>query len=134
MNQWSGKLVHWKLQNTIEEIKDDPNNGSAFLILKMKINLEKSQFSILNLIQGSSNQDCVVLVWMWAQLLSCVRLCQTPQSIRFPRQESWSGMPFLSPRDLPNPGIEPMFPALALDYLCKTCSAHSQDYWETQTR
>jgi len=71
----------------------------------------------LNLIQGSSNQDRVVLALIWAQLLSCVRLCQTPQCIRFPRQESWSGMPFLSPRDLPKPGIEPMFPALALDYL-----------------
>ena len=30
----------------------------------------------------------------------------------FPRQEYWSGLPFLSPRDLPNPGIEPGSPAL----------------------
>jgi len=31
----------------------------------------------------------------------------------FPRQDYWSGLPFPSPRDLPNPGIEPTFPALA---------------------
>ena len=27
----------------------------------------------------------------------------------FPRQEDWSGLPFLSPGDLPDPGIEPVF-------------------------
>ena len=31
----------------------------------------------------------------------------------FPRQEYWSGLPFPSPGDLPNPGIEPLSPALA---------------------
>ena len=34
-------------------------------------------------------------------------------SMGFPRQEYWSGLPVLSPVDLPNPGIEPMSPALA---------------------
>ena len=34
-------------------------------------------------------------------------------SMVFPRQEYWSGLPFLSPGDLPNPGIEPTFSALA---------------------
>ena len=28
------------------------------------------------------------------------------------RQEYWSGLPFLSPKDLPNPGIKPGSPAL----------------------
>ena len=32
---------------------------------------------------------------------------QAPQSIGLPRQEYWSRLPFLSPRDLPNSGIEP---------------------------
>ena len=31
----------------------------------------------------------------------------------FPRQEYWSGLPFLSPGDLPDPGIEPLSSALA---------------------
>ena len=30
----------------------------------------------------------------------------------FSRQEYWSGLPFPSPGDLPDPGIEPVFPAL----------------------
>ena len=35
-----------------------------------------------------------------------------PPSMGFSRQEYWSGLPFPSPRDLPNPGIEPESPAL----------------------
>ena len=35
----------------------------------------------------------------------------------FLRQEYWSGLPFSSPGDLPNPGIEPSFPALQADAL-----------------
>ena len=31
---------------------------------------------------------------------------QAPLSVEFPRQEYWSGLPFPSPGDLPNPGIE----------------------------
>ena len=41
------------------------------------------------------------------------RACQDPPSMEFFRQEYWSKLPFPSPRDLPNPGIEPMSPALA---------------------
>jgi len=33
--------------------------------------------------------------------------------MRFPRQEYWSGLPFPSPGDLPDPEIEPTYPALA---------------------
>ena len=38
---------------------------------------------------------------------------QAPLSMGFPRQEYWSGLPFPSPGDLPDPGIEPASPALA---------------------
>ena len=34
---------------------------------------------------------------------------QAPLSMGFSRQEYWSELPFPSPEDLPNPGIEPMF-------------------------
>ena len=37
---------------------------------------------------------------------------QAPLSMGFPRQEYWSGLPFPSPGDLPDPGIEPGSPAL----------------------
>ena len=35
----------------------------------------------------------------------------------FSRQEYWSGLPFPSPGDLPDPGIKPGFPALQADSL-----------------
>ena len=49
------------------------------------------------------------------QSLSCVQLFatpwtvapQAPLSVEFSRQESWNGLPFPSPEDLPDPGIEP---------------------------
>ena len=34
----------------------------------------------------------------------------------FPRKEYWSGLPFPSPGDLPNPGIEPVIPAFACGF------------------
>ena len=42
---------------------------------------------------------------------------QAPLSMGFPRQDYWSGLPFPSPGDLPNPGIEPVSPALQADSL-----------------
>ena len=61
-----------------------------------------------------------------AQLLSHVQLFVTPWtvahqallSMEFSRQEHWSGLTFLSPGDLPNPGgIEPTSPAFQVDSL-----------------
>ena len=59
------------------------------------------------------------------QMLSCVQLLatpwtvthQVPLSMEFSRQEYWSGYPFPSPRDLPNPGIKPRSPARQADSL-----------------
>ena len=36
---------------------------------------------------------------------------QAPPSMGFSRQEHWSGLPFPSPGDLPDPGTEPAFSA-----------------------
>ena len=63
--------------------------------------------------------------WKKVKLLSLVRLFatpwtaayQVPPSTGFSRQEYWSGLPFPFPGDLPNPGIEPGFPALKVDSL-----------------
>ena len=43
--------------------------------------------------------------------------CQAPLSVEFSRQESWSGLPFPSAGDLPDPGIESGSPALAAGFL-----------------
>ena len=42
---------------------------------------------------------------------------QAPLSMEFSRQEYWNGLPFPSPGDLPNPGIEPGSPTLQGDSL-----------------
>ena len=42
---------------------------------------------------------------------------QAPLSMGFSRQEHWSGLPFPSPGDLPNPGVKPGSPALQADSL-----------------
>ena len=62
---------------------------------------------------------------MKVKLLSHVRLFatpwtvayQTPPSMGFSRQKYWSELPFPSPGDLPNPGVEPRSPALQADSL-----------------
>ena len=61
--------------------------------------------------------------WTKVKSLSRVQLFatpgahQAPPSVGFSRQENWSGLPFTSPGDLPDPGIEPGFPALQADAL-----------------
>ena len=47
----------------------------------------------------------------------CTVACQAFLSMGFPRQEYWSGLPFLSPGDLPDSGLEPGTPALQVDSL-----------------
>ena len=42
---------------------------------------------------------------------------QAPPSMGFSRQEYWSGLPFPSPGDLPDPGMELRYPALQADTL-----------------
>ena len=42
---------------------------------------------------------------------------QAPLSMGFSRQEYWSGLPFPTPGDLHDPGIEPVSPALQADSL-----------------
>ena len=41
---------------------------------------------------------------------------QVPLPMGFPRQEYWSGLPFPSPGDIPDPEIEPKSPALACKF------------------
>ena len=54
---------------------------------------------------------CPILATPWTVAL------QVPPSMRFSRQEYWSGLPFPSPGDLFHPGIEPGYPALQADSL-----------------
>ena len=53
---------------------------------------------------------------------------QALQSMAFPRQEYWSGLPFPSPGDLPDPGVEPTSPALAFGFLTAEKPGSPRDY------
>ena len=46
-------------------------------------------------------------------MTSWIETCQASLSMGLSRQEYWTGLPFPSPGDLPDPGIEPTSPALA---------------------
>ena len=50
---------------------------------------------------------CLVVKSCMTLVIPCTITHQAPLSMGFPRQEYWSGLPFLSPEDLPDPGIEP---------------------------
>ena len=87
--------------------------------------------------KGSSSQSYGFLLFMYGceswtikkaesvRSLGCARLFeipwmathQAPLSMGFSRQGYWSGLPFPSPGDLPNPRIEPRSPALQADPL-----------------
>ena len=78
--------------------------------------LYTAQFQVLNLSpQLLGNPVCMCLI------PSCVDslrthgpgACRAPLSMEFSRQKYWSGLPFPTPRDLPDPGIKPSSPALS---------------------
>ena len=56
-------------------------------------------------------QSCPTLVTLWTVAH------QASLSMEFSRQEHWSGLPFPSAGDLPNPGIDPESPILHVDSL-----------------
>ena len=60
---------------------------------------------------GLVNKSCLTLVIPWTIAH------QAPLSMGIPRQEYWHGLPFPSPGDRPDPGVETRSPALQADSL-----------------
>ena len=60
---------------------------------------------------GKVAQSCSTFVTPWTVAH------QAPPPMGFPRKEYWSGLPFPSPGDLPDSGIEPRSPTLQADAL-----------------
>ena len=102
------------------------------LIHKMRqwlLHITLSDFSSLlsiapNYLFGNQRLCVCVCVRVCAQSCSILEAPWTvahpaPLSMEFSRQEYWSGMPFPSPGDLPNPGIKLGFPAFQADALTK---------------
>ena len=68
-------------------------------------------WEVLNILLKKLHSCVPVFVTPW------IVTHQAPLSLGFPKQEHWGGLPFPSPRGLPDPGIEPGSPALQADSL-----------------
>ena len=78
---------------------------------KLSLSARDMKAPILDMIEKMVAKSCLNLA-TWLTVA-----CQIPLSMGFSRQEYWSGLPFPSPGDLPDPGIEPGSPALQADSL-----------------
>ena len=67
-------------------------------------------------------------IWLFATQWTVA--CKAPLSVGFSRQKYWSGLPFLSPGDLPNPGLNPCF--LRLLHWFFTPSTTWEETWKEQ--
>ena len=86
-----------------------------------------SSNSKLFLVFDDQNLECSLSCFTHVWLFVTVAL-QALLSMGFSRQEYWSGLPFPSPRDLPDPGIEPRSHASEADSLP---SELSEKLWDT---
>ena len=85
-------------------------------ILECKVGLRKHHcvqklVEVMEFQLSEVAQSCPTLATPWTVAY------QAPPSMRFSRQEYWSGLPFPSPGDLPNPGTKPESPAFQADAL-----------------
>ena len=81
-------------------------SSSAFLSMKRAVSTSLIESMKVKLLSR---------VWLFATPRTIVY--QAPPSMGFSRQEYWSGLQFPSPGDLPDPNIEPGYPALRADAL-----------------
>ena len=122
-------------QDRMEEITHSPNNsnkskqGDKGPILcswcKPRIKMTWAQRVSLSQVTFQPPQADYILIWGRAQSFSLIHLfttlwaifCPALLSMGFLRQEYWRELPFPSPGDLPNPGIQPRSPTLQADSL-----------------
>ena len=94
-------------------------HSTSHPILRSQQDTVPSEGVPITLAPSSALFDSAVTKEQWkCKLPSRVRLFATPwtaESMEFSRPECWSGQPFPSPGDLPNPGIKPRSPALQAD-------------------
>ena len=69
-------------------------------------------------------KSCLTLLWPYG-------LSPPGSSVYgFPREDYWNGMPFPSPGDLPDSGIEPKSPALAGGFFTIWATREAHEYWK----
>ena len=134
-------LPAWVVDQLLLRLRDEPDSydylvpscaeiptflrwGSCLSLGKVHGSYSDSKFNfelIIYNIMGVAHPlgHALYNAWKWKSL-SHVQLfatpwtvtCQAPLSVEFSRSEYWSGLPFFSPGDLPNPGIKPRSPTL----------------------
>ena len=116
--QAAGQLLcpRFKAQQTLYQLKGYKLSNCLLLELSSLVSLfSKYQQVIAKL----CFPDFGVRKWKWSYVqlfvIPWTVAYQAPSSMGFSRQEYWSGLPFPSLGDLPNPGIEPRSPALQAD-------------------
>ena len=117
MSQMKGQDKTPEKQINEVEIGKAPEKELRIMIVNMIQDLRKRMEAKLEEMQKTFTKD---LERNKVKSLSRVRLFATPRtaahqappSMGFSRQEYWSGLPFPSPGDLPDPGIEPGSPTL----------------------
>ena len=75
---------------------------------------------------GLVAKSCLTLATPWTVA------CQAPLSMGFSRQEYWSGLPFPSPGDLPDPGIEPWSCIAGRFFNKLTGNLRVSSFWRSQ--
>ena len=116
---------HAHLQGIFPIQESDPgllHCGQMFYLWATREALACYRKSKINQRQGGNickihECECISHSVVWLFVTPWTIAHQAPLSMELSRQEYWSRVPFPSPGDLPNPGIEPASPALQADSL-----------------
>ena len=76
---------------------------------------QKNKIKSVTTSQAAYVLSCFIRVLLFTTLWNVVH--QALLSLEFSRQKYWSGLPYSSPEDFPNPGVEPRSPTLQVDSL-----------------
>ena len=116
MISWHHQVNAYKFEQTLGDSEGQGSLAQSMGSEKMgqKLATEK-QYLNQYAIHLKLTQYCKSSVVLVAQLCPTLQLCG--MSMEFSRQEYWSGLPFPSPGDLPDPENEPRSPALQADSL-----------------
>ena len=100
---WLRLKFSYKLESSLWLHTIKWGNQYTFNMIKLQIRFRRDHGSNSLCLQWVLS--CFGHVWLFATLWTVS--CQAPLSMGFSWQEHWSGLPFPSPGDLPNLGIEP---------------------------
>ena len=123
-------IPHWMLLELLSKIQKWPSVwgfilGSQFCFIDLYVYPYATLLCVCVCISHTVMSDSL---WPRGRYVAQ----QAPLSMRFSRQEFWSGLPFPSPGDLPDPGIEPGSPALQAYSF--TIRAPSRKFWNWEVQ